>query len=146
MDTEWARSWRFSVLRNGFAKKNRSPLVPFPEHPKSGWGRRSAPCYLSPQPTSGTVKKPLGWVGCRHRASRPPSSPPRVPSIKLVPFPLSQRTPAAEVALAAGDGAGPADAAVQNPVPLVSLFGVFKERKLKLQRTKSSFVCFSFSP
>ena len=63
-----------------------SLLIAFPEHLKSGWGRRSAPCYLSPQRALGTVKMPLGWVGCRHRAGWP-SSPLHVPSVISAPFP-----------------------------------------------------------
>lgn len=35
-----------------------------------------------------------------------------------------------------GSGAGLPGTAMQDPVPLLSLFGVLKEKKLKMQRTK----------
>lgn len=108
------------------ALPKKSPLTLLPEHPESGWGRRSAPRYLPPQPMLGTVGLSL------------PRLP--VPVTTVCPqrgagsFPLSQRTPAG--------------AATRNPLPLMSLFGLFKERKLKMQRTKFGFglVFFSFFP
>lgn len=104
------------------ALPKKSPLTLFPEHPESGSGRRSAPRCLPPQPMLGTVGLSLP------RLPVPVTT--ACPQRGAGSFPLSQRTPAG--------------AATRNPLPLMSLFGLLKERKLKMQRTKFGFGLFFF--
>lgn len=65
-----------------------------------------------------------------------------IPGVKLAPFPLSQRTPAAKEALELGLGL---DVQMLQFLLHISLFMVFKERKLKMQRKTNLFFFFSTS-